>query len=221
MRRIIVALTSMALIALAAGSAQAVSSTHSFSDLLGLGLPAGAVQVGNDLSELEVGDTFEVSIFLDNNPADTFLSIFTYLQYDPSVLSIAQGFADLTAFPTEAGFGTGNALVALSAPAPAAGQPAGTAIGIALGVSNPATGDGLYSRAAEGVIAIAVFQVIGAGSTAISHVVAGGTDIRTGTGEVAFSAPLTVSTTVIPEPGTALLMGLGLAGLASAGRRNA
>lgn len=191
--------SSLALVAvafLATTSAHAISSTHDFSELV-VPIPSGAVLAGTNLSGLEVGDQFEVSIDLDNTSADTFLAIFSHLKYDPAVIEIANGFADLSAFPTEPGFGTGNSLVALSAPAPAAGQPAGTAIGIAIGVSNPATGDGLYSSANSGVVAIAVFEVVGEGSSTIVHQVAGGTDIRTGTMSVDFSGPLTIT---VPEP---------------------
>ena len=216
MRKLTLALASFALIAMAAGSAQAISTTHAFSNLVGVGTPSTATLAGNSLSGLQVGDQFEVSLEVDNLSGDTFLSIFTQLVVDPNVLQVVAGFTDGTALPPEGGF-TGNNLVILGEPEAAAGQPAGVNIGVALGVSNPATGDGLYSAAAAGIVAIAVFEVVGIGDTTIDHIEAGGTDIRTG--ELQFSSPLNVS--VVPEPGTALLMGLGLAGLAAAGRRNA
>lgn len=208
MRSFFSALVSLTALVLLVGSAQAISTTHDFSNLVGVGIPAGATQVGNELSGLQVGDRFEVGLEVDNLSGDTFLSIFTQLVVDPNVLVIAEGFIDNTALPPEAGF-TGNSLVILGEPEQAAGQPDGVNIGVAIGVSNPATGDGLYSAANAGTVAIAVFEVVGEGSTTIEHVEAGGTDIRTGA--LQFSDALTVT---VPEPA---VFGSSVAALVSLG----
>lgn len=200
-----------AAVVLMAGSASATSMSLSLTNITGLS--------SGDINALEVGDSFEVAITLDNSSGDDMFSVFTFLNYDSSVIDITAGFADGSSFPTEPGFGTGNSLVVLGAPEQAAGQPAGVAVGLALGVSNPTTGDGLYSATNSGIVAIAIFTVVGLGDASVAHVDTGNTDIRTGTTD--FGSPLSIQTVPVPEPGTALLMGLGLGGLAFSGRRRA
>jgi len=67
------------------------------------------------------------------------------------------------------------------------------------------------------LVATLTFRAVGAGTTTIGYFLALGDTGAQGNGTVV-GAPVTV--TVIPEPGTALLMGLGLAGLGLAGRRS-
>ena len=67
-----------------------------------------------------------------------------------------------------------------------------------------------------------VFDAIGAGTTTFDIGTFGPTDVYTnsvGVGDNSTVVNTSLTVTVIPEPGTALLMGLGLAGLAGAGRR--
>ena len=64
-----------------------------------------------------------------------------------------------------------------------------------------------------------VYNVIGAGSTPLSiGTFAAYADAYSGASDNTVNNT-SVAITVVPEPGTALLMGLGLAGLAAAGRR--
>ena len=67
-----------------------------------------------------------------------------------------------------------------------------------------------------------VFTAVGPGTTTINlgADAAYGDEIIGAAGSVLTANNTSVTLTVIPEPGTALLMGLGLVGLASGGRRN-
>lgn len=65
-------------------------------------------------------------------------------------------------------------------------------------------------------MAILTFRAIGAGSSNIAAIIAPGDSGAVGDTFVVGSG---VTVNVVPEPGTALLMGLGLAGLGFAGRR--
>jgi hypothetical protein len=194
---------------LAATSAHAaVSSTHRFSEAFA---PNPGVLTGNTLSGLAVGDLFGVEIDLTTVSGDGFVSIFTYLTYDPAALQLVDGFTDASGIGPDLGtVPTRNQVAILGAPAPAAGQPAGTGIGLALGVSNPTTGNGQYNGVLNGaVIAFAQFKVLStSGSSQINHVETGFSDIRAG-GPLAFSGPLTVT---VPEPAT---WATGLTALAS------
>jgi hypothetical protein len=61
------------------------------------------------------------------------------------------------------------------------------------------------------------FHATGPGSTTI--IIGGGSDLNGAVGPTGVINNDSITISVIPEPGTALLMGLGLAGLAAAGRR--
>ncbi len=209
-----------AAVVLLSGSALALSTTHSFSNFSFLG--SGGNVVGNTIDGLAIGDTFEVAIALANTVSDGILSVFTHLTYDNSVINIVNGFADDLGPPPEAGFPQSTFVTVLGAPEDAVGQPAGTSIGLALGVLTPFLGDRYYGSRINTIGAIAIFQVVGLGTTNINHVETGYTvleDRANGTNQaLTFSAPLLI---VVPEPGIALLMGLGFGGLALSGRRRA
>ena len=68
-----------------------------------------------------------------------------------------------------------------------------------------------------------IFDVIGTGTTVLTYGLRTGDAITSSTTYNPLTGALTfgsVTINVIPEPGTALLMGLGLMGLGVAGRRN-
>ncbi len=203
---------------LAATSAHAVASVHRFSEAFA---PNPGVLSGNTLSGLAVGDLFGVEIDVTTISGDGFVSLFTYLTYDPAALELVDGFTDASGIVPDLGtIPTRNQLAILGAPAPAVGQPAGTGIGLALGVSNPTTGNGQYNGVLNGaVIAFAQFRVLStSGSSTISQTETGFSDIPAG-GPIAFSGPLTVT---VPEPATwatALTAMASVAGVIAARKR--
>ncbi len=181
----------VAVILLLAGSAFALEAEHSFTGGAITGLGTDGDILGNTIDGLVIGDTFEVAIALDNTAGDDISTVFTHLAYDNTVINIVNGFVSLVDFPGEGGF-TGNNLIPLGPPEDAVGQPAGTAISIAFGVSNPATGNGVYSAPNSGVVAIAIFQVVGNGATDIDHIDTGNTIFNGFFQSPTFSAPLLI-----------------------------
>jgi len=185
--------------------------------LVGVGIPGTATESGNTVSGLVVGDLIEVVITVDNTAGDAVQSLFTFLQVDPNVLAIRDDLSVSVPILQESGFGANGPLSVIGTPEPAFGQPAGTVIGLAHGTTGDPTAATLVEPAA-----VAVFEVVGIGSTDIAHILTGNSIINQDLGGEPLQlsgGPLTA--TVVPEPGTALLMGLGLIGLAAAGRREA
>ncbi len=198
MRHLIgVSFITAAAVVLMSGSAFALSTKHSFVNLTGLG-PDGNI-VGNTIDTLAIGDRFEVLIELDNTSFDRIRAIFTHLTYDNSAINIVDGFTNVGSI-VEPGFNC-NILTFLGALEDALGEPAGTAIGIALGVSNPTASDGFFSSFVSDALVLAIFEVVGLGTTSIDHVDTGYTVFRDrasgADGVLEFSAPLLV---VVPEP---------------------
>jgi hypothetical protein len=170
---------------------------------------------------LNVGDTFSIQYRLNTEGETHITSIFTSVFADPAIFSYVSGtspgfilldptYGELLSRATQPVPVTNPA-----DPAPVGGVHAGN-----FATTNPA-GSGVASAAQ--LLATLVFQAIAPGTTVIGAQPVSGDDLTVSQasviGEVTWtdSAPITV----IPEPGTALLMGLGLAGLGLAGRRNA
>ena len=181
-----------------------------------------ATASGGDLNAMASGDTLTLDIKLETNvPGEMIAIAGSVNNYDTSVVSVdavastvAQNLLFAFIIP---GTGSFNGVANLeSGVADTSNQGAGqedTFLSI-LGTSG-AGGDGTTESAQFQI----VYNVIGAGTTTLRiGTFADYADAFSGASDnVVNNTAVTI--TVVPEPGTALLMGLGLAGLAAAGRR--
>jgi hypothetical protein len=166
-------------------------------------------------TDVAVGDTFTVDIVLSYDGTPTLTGVFTSASWDTNVLEL-QGTPVASNFAIF--FGPGGFLSRVASPGVFPGDAAGTIRTVQYGA-----GPGQSAGAgADTLITTLTFLAVGAGDGSVAVALNNG-DIVLGaaganiTGDAVFTAS---STTVVPEPGTALLMGLGLAGLGAAGRRN-
>lgn len=204
-----------------------------------------SVGSGNPLTALVPGDVVTINIRMSNPDPDQIFGVGGGIQgWDESVASFTSGQMNVGPyFCTNAGCttGLGNSLPFTLDPETelfySAGPEARQNIGgvgnyvpIVQAISTTGRlGTGVRDPGIDGVVDggdaqfRVVFTVTGPGTTTIDigtnanptlgNVVA----LAGGVSEQATNALITL--TVVPEPGTALLMGLGLAGLAAAGRR--
>ena len=181
-----------------------------------------ATASGGDLNAMTIGDTLTLDVKLETSAAGEMIAIAGSVNdYDTGVVSVDAGAstvaAELLFGVIIPGTGSFNGVTNLeSGVTDTSVQGPGqedTFLSI-LGTAG-AGGDGTAEAAQFQV----VYNVIGAGTTTLrvgtfadyADAFSGASDsIVNNTG---------VTITVVPEPGTALLMGLGLAGLAAAGRR--
>lgn len=209
LRNVLTGIVAVSIIGFGAGTAQATTGTLSFDNLVGIGTPDGSTLDGNTLSNVEVGDLIEVVITVDNTAGDAVQALFTFLQVDPDVLAIRDDLSTSVPILAEGGFTGNGPLSVIGTPEPAFGQPAGTHIGLAHGTTGDPTQAALIEPAT-----IAVFEVVGVGSTDIAHILTGNDIINQAEGgedlEIV-GGPLTV---VVPEPGSFLasLASLGIVG---------
>lgn len=175
--------------------------------------------VGN--TTLNIGDTIAITVRLVWDGQGALQGVFTSTGYDASVLE----FVSATAAPAS--------VLSFTDPDPDIGLIPGMNRLLAPGILNGALRTVQYAvgaadafvdpRAANAptgrLITTLTFRALGAGSTSVASIIATGDAISGDT----FGGGTSVNVTVnpIPEPGTALLMGLGLAGLGLAGRRRA
>ena len=200
-------LSTLLAIGLGAGSAAATDANLQFTDLAMQTSP-GVVITGNSATA-SLGDVFEISIFVDNANADAVVDLFTFVNVTPGAFTRLNGVG--LPILDEGVFG--QVLTPLSGFGnQAVGQAPGTLVGLAHGVVG--TGDSTAARNEQATVLI--FQVTGTGVFEITQSESGNSTINGVDQGPSFGPSLTV---VVPEPGTALLMGLGLAGLAAAGRR--
>ena len=181
-----------------------------------------ATASGGDLNAMASGDTLTLDIKLETSAPGEMIAIAGSVNnYDTSVVSVDAVASTVAANLLFAfiipGTGSFNGVANLeSGVADTSNQGAGqedTFLSI-LGTSG-AGGDGTTESAQFQI----VYNVIGAGTTTLRiGTFADYADAFSGASDnVVNNAAVTI--TVVPEPGTALLMGLGLAGLAAAGRR--
>jgi hypothetical protein len=214
----VIATTAIFFVASVAGAAATFSAT--------------ATPSANTILTLVPSDTVTIDITMLSDGSSVFGLGVSAVGYDPAVASFASGSIPanvLNAICVGPGtcFG-GLANATTTAAESSLNVPGLPEVQLFNGVAVVAvTGTGAADQGViTGVAGDAQFQIVftavAAGTTSITigANAAYGDEIL-GTGGVAAAATNAVVTlTVIPEPGTALLMGLGLAGLASAGRRN-
>jgi hypothetical protein len=215
----VIATTAMFFAASVAGAAATFTATASSS--------------GGPISALNPGDVVTIDITLGSDGSAVFGLGVSAVGYNPAIASFTSGSVPanvLNAICVAPGtcFG-GLANTTGSAAESTANVPNLPEIQLFNGVSTVAVNG--TGSADQGVITLVAgdpqFQIVfTAGSTFGSTTISIGANdaygdqvIGTG-GAVEAATNAAVTLTVIPEPGTALLMGLGLAGLASAGRRN-
>jgi hypothetical protein len=94
------------------------------------------------------------------------------------------------------------------------------ALAISAALGDGSVDEGIVTGVAGDAQFRIVFNALAPGTTTLNvGTFAAYLDGYTGTVDTLVNNPAGVTVTVVPEPGTALLMGLGLAGLAAAGRR--
>jgi hypothetical protein len=167
-----------------------------------------------------IGETVTVKLYLDTGVETQVTSVFTSVGNDnPSALSFTSGTSPGAILMNMSTF---EGVPRVSQPTTGvAGDAAGRVRAASFATATP-TGSGVSS--ANQLLATLIFTGDAAGSIDLAPllVTSGNPDEFTVAtvsvaGSVSLGGPVTI--TVIPEPGTALLMGLGLAGLAAAGRR--
>ena len=192
------------------------------------------VSPSGDPAGLVIGDTVDVDLFIDNPLNESYLGVGASLLFDPTVYALT-GVTDKTLVDIGAGLQT-PILIAASAFGinylddvinPNEQSPGVVLMVNALNTA-PANGDGSFVNADPPLTEVrphasVQLTVIGLGDGTISA--------GFGVGQILLSADNTdvseqaifdsETLTIVPEPGTALLMGLGLAGLGAAGRRRA
>ena len=181
-----------------------------------------ATASGGDLNAMASGDTLTLDIKLETNlPGEMIAIAGSVNNYDTSVVSVNAGASTVAAnllfafiIPGTGSFNGVANLESVVADTSVQGPGQEDTFLSVLGTAG-AGGDGT-SESAQFQI---VYNVIGAGTTTLRiGTFADYADAFSGANDnVVNNTAVTI--TVVPEPGTALLMGLGLAGLAAAGRR--
>jgi hypothetical protein len=187
------------------------------------------ISTSGDPGALVIGDTVDVDVFMDNPLQESYLGVGTALIYDPAVYALT-GVTPRSQIELQPGVFATPVLVAQGTFGPSfldnVIDPNEQSPGVVLMVNalstSPSAGTGsdpLETRPHASV----ELTVIGLGDGTISTGFGvGQTLVDASGGETPELAIFDSETlTIVPEPGTALLMGLGLAGLGAAGRRRA
>lgn len=159
------------------------------------------------------GDTFSIQLRMDTEGESQITSVFVSVSSDASVFAFTGGTS-----PGQILFNTSTfeGIARVSQPFVLSTDPAGNIRAASFAALSPSN-----VSATNQLLATLNFDVLDPGTTVISVFIATGDDVTVNgvsmIGDLTFVE--SVEITVIPEPGTALLMGLGLAGLAAAGRR--
>jgi hypothetical protein len=211
MRKSLIGLVTVTLMAFGASAANAVTATWQV-----LATSGTASCTGNSCSA-EIGDTITIGNLVDNGGVDAIISLFTTMTFDQSVMDLTGGgsgpILEDSGFPAPI-------LGVVSQPEQKFGRPAGEFIALAHASTTGAT-----SAIGPDIASQLVFTITGAGVTNLTQFMGDGDEaIINGVVNVPGDSPgisfgQAITVTVVPEPGTALLMGLGLTGLSMAGRR--
>ena len=217
--RLFISVIATAAMFLAAGAASA-ETTYS---------AATTVASGNAITALVPGDVVTIDVTLRSDGALTLGIGGAATGYDPAVAEFTSGtatgsFLNGNCFP---GFGCFGGLDNLApVPLTQTSVTAGILVAFATGASvTGVTNDGTIDEGVDGVAGSAQFQLVftavGPGTTTldIGEALADGSATVGAGGATLVTNSASVTLTVVPEPGTALLMALGLAGLGFAGRR--
>jgi hypothetical protein len=189
------------MVGLSAASASALVTIEHTNDAIGV---------------VDQGGTFNVFVDVHYDGVhleDPLSGVFQSASWDPTELSLISA----TAAPFVIFCGGTGCLTKISDPGNFEGDPADRSIRTVQFGANP----GQFGSAGSEFITTLTFQVIGGldGVANVDVAQLSGDEVQGGGG---FSGIGTsVDYVPVPEPGTALLMGLGLAGLGYAGRRNA
>jgi len=162
---------------------------------------------------LNPGDSFSIQMNLDTEGQSGFTSVFASVgSTNPSVLQFDNGQAPPTILAS-AYYSLSRVSNAFVLPS----DPAGQIRAISYAGLDPTT-----VSTANQLVGRLNFTASGPGTTTLSLFIAPGDDVTiNGVSIIDQVTGGSIEVTVVPEPGTALLMGLGLVGLAAAGRRKA
>ena len=170
------------------------------------------------ITTIGLGDTVTVELLMDTEGETQVTSVFTSVGNDNSLaLSFTSGTS-----PGQILFNTSTFEGVARVSNPVDGVPGDAAGRIRAANFATATPTGSGVASAKQLLATLIFTGTQVGDAILAPLAIVGSDEVTVatvsvTGQVSLGEPLSI--TVIPEPGTALLMGLGLAGLTAAGRR--
>ena len=200
MRLILINLVTVGLLLFSAASASAVS--------LFFGAPSS--------DTLQPGESFTITFRLNTEGETNLTSVFASVFADPNVLAFVSGSSPGGLL--NSGSPYYNTLGRVSQAFVLGSDPAGQVRAASFAALEP-TG----TANANQLLTTLTFQAVGAGTVNITNLIAQGDDITVNGVSIIGQVGLgqSASITVVPEPTTALLMGLGLAGLAAAGRRQA
>jgi hypothetical protein len=180
---------------------------------------AGAVNIffgAPTATELNPGDVFSITLRMDTEGDTQINAVGVSVFADPSLFAFVSGTS-----PGQILFNTSTfeGVPRISQPFTLESDPEGLVRAASFVAATPS---GVGS--ANQLLATLTFQAVGPGTMTLQSLFAQGDNIASNSvglidipGAVTFQESAAI--TVVPEPGTALLMGLGLAGLAAAGRR--